>query len=227
MNGIRAGINGTTCDTFVTLCPSSNPVHTDPVGGYSLLVHGWKLFCFMHVKHAKKFKGLVGSAMDMVYLKQADSTFRWLLVGPGATVAVPSTWAHFVISFTDSVLVTWCHTPFPHAQMMSLMQYIAGNVPNPTWASATMEELPQLVQYLCNFAIREHKRASSEEAVFMNACWTKSGWQGCVAKILQRIQGNLPLKPYYKRNDFDADAKKVINASLKELQQEMNRAEQQ
>ena len=170
---------GTLSKTFVAIGPSCNAVHSDPVGGCSQLWYDWKVVFVFHMSEWPTLvRGMRNDGMDIQGLMKAES-LRWVLLGPGSTIMLPPQMVHFVITLSDSVLVTWCRTPFVHNQLLSLLYHAAGQVPDETWAALTSADYVKLFRYLCTRGEQQLKAVLSDRAGKAKLRWLLSCWANC------------------------------------------------
>ena len=133
LRDVRVYINGTDCPVLYNFGPISTKTHHDGVGGWSQLVEGYKVFFWWEPQHSHL---LHYNTDDHYFNLQAAKdvvSFRWALMGPGASISLPADLPHCVVSLTSSLLFTWATDNGPSRLCRLLGYVLAGIVRDPLW----------------------------------------------------------------------------------------------
>ena len=131
--------SGDTSMTFFTDNWSGNTAHKDPVGGYSMLVTGWKVFVWWGVMDSPAMgfdiaqplheQGIRPSLLQQRQREgSAPKSLRWTLLTPGDTIFIHPDVVHAVITLSSSILVTRCLTLSPLRLFRSIGYILRGRV---------------------------------------------------------------------------------------------------
>jgi hypothetical protein len=163
---------------FVNNGPGSNGAHWDAIGGYSSLIDGFKLFVCWDVRsdHDDN-RHWHGGLVDLEALVN-DKSMWWALVGPNSTILLEADQAHFVLTFSSSVLVTWARTYYPSHIFASLCTIFEGNLKegDPTWDIETNSRRKEVLRLMCGIL---HASAAKIRG------WQRQGEAQRVRKLVQ------------------------------------------
>jgi hypothetical protein len=119
---------------FFTNGGSGNGAHKDPVGGFSTLVMGWKVFIWWDAADGNlwcdKAQPELGIRLSGA---AAAASLRWTLLGPGATIFLHPDCLHVVVTLTSGLLVSQCRTFLPHRLIRSIGLILTGQAHDRAW----------------------------------------------------------------------------------------------
>jgi hypothetical protein len=136
---------------FFTAGGSGNGAHKDPVGGYSTLATGWKVFIWWDAADGGLFINSRRQHLG-IRLSRAATTpsLRWTLLGPGDTIFLHPDCIHAVITLSSSALVTQCRTFLPHRLIRSICLILTGKVHDDAWLHSAAADVayPAVLNFL-------------------------------------------------------------------------------
>jgi hypothetical protein len=128
-------MGGDVCTIFVTDGPCCTSQHIDGIGGVSSMLEGWKVFMWWSfVEHSFMMKGNQDvRGLFSITRAIVCPSFRWTVLGPGATISIPSHVPHAVVTISSSFLCTWVIEESPHSLAITFDLILRRELIDPFW----------------------------------------------------------------------------------------------